>query len=100
MGSSGCREVPVEAAETLRDGPQCLILSHQHVGSVFGRLRRRGTSPESPTRGVFFFHDLLYPGGEQVVDSSEVRTHRRVAQNAKMPTFSDVFQSRGANLTA
>ena len=29
MGSSECREVPVEAAETLRDGPQCLILPYE-----------------------------------------------------------------------
>ena len=75
MGSSECREVPVERAETLSDGPQCLILSHQHVRSVSGRLWRRGTAPESPTPNKDFFHDLLDESlltGEQVVDSSEL----------------------------
>ena len=72
MGSSGCREVPLEVAQRLCDGPQCLILSHQHVRSVSGRLRRWGTAPESPTPADLFFHDLLCPGGDQVTDSNEL----------------------------
>ena len=72
MRSSECREVLVEAAETLRDGPQCLILSHQHVRSVSGRLQRQEIAPGPPTPNSFFSHDLTYAGGEQVVDSSEL----------------------------
>ena len=75
MESSGWREVPVEAAETLRDGPQCLILSHEHVRSVSGRLRRQGLAPESPTPALLFFHDLRDKSllsGHQVLDSSEL----------------------------
>ena len=78
MGSSKCREVPVEAAETLRDASQCLIQSHQHVGSVSGRLQRRRTAPKSPTPSDIFFHDLQDESllsGEQVVDSSELMYH-------------------------
>ena len=80
MGSAECREAPVEAAETLRDGPQCLILPHQRVRSVSGRLRRWGTAPESPTPAVLFFHDLRFAGGNQVVDSSELTGNDDVNQ--------------------
>ena len=55
MVSSGCREVPVEAAETLRHDPQCFILPHQHVGSVSGRLQRRGVPQSRPHLRYFFF---------------------------------------------
>ena len=75
MGSSECREALVELAETLRDVPQCLILSHQHVRSVSGRLRRRGIALGSPTPRVLFFHDLRFESllsGHQVLDSSEL----------------------------
>ena len=73
--SSKCREVPVEAAETLRDASQCLIQSHQHVGSVSGRLQHRGTGPKSPTPSGGFFHDLRDESllsGNQVVDPSDL----------------------------
>ena len=74
IGSSEYRKVPLEPAETLPDGPQCLILSRQHdiVGSVSGRLQRQGNTPESPTPAGLFFHDLQDAGGEQVLDSSEL----------------------------
>ena len=80
MGSSGSREVSLElmeATETLCDDPQCLIpvLSHQPVRSGPGRLRRRMTTPESPTLSGYFFDDLRFESrysGEQVVDSSEL----------------------------
>ena len=62
----------METSETLGGGPQCLLLSLKHVRSVFGRLRHRGIASGAPTPTVLFFHVLSCPGGEQVVDSSEL----------------------------
>ena len=85
MGSSECREVPLEAAETMRDASQGLILSHQRVRTVPGGLQRRGTASESPTPSGDFFHDLRYAGGEQVVDSSELLRLRQNRLNGGPP---------------